>query len=77
MTHLDAEENALVFLASYSKDGQFSGLMAFRLKDVPVGSSLEVSLLVNNSSGEIGMLKAFAVSSLQNLQPLGNEMEVR
>ncbi len=63
--------NSLIFLASYNAAGQYKGLMFVAVKDVPVGATVEVTLPVDNSRGDIAQLKAFPVASFSNLVPLG------
>ena len=71
VTNLKAIETPLIFLNAYSSSGQYRGLMWVRAKTAP-GSTAEVTLPIDNRNGKIGMLKAFAVTSFDDLTPLGN-----
>lgn len=72
ITNLASEGNPLVFLAAYTSTGQYQGMMWVKLEDFPIGGTIEITLPVDNSSGSIANLKAFAVESFSNLVPLGN-----
>lgn len=64
-------EDAMVFLASYTARGQFNGLIYVAMKNVSLGGTVEVTLPVDNTMGDIASLKAFAVASFSNMSPLG------
>lgn len=66
-----ADSNALVFVAAYTADGQYKGLMYVALKNATEGATVEVTLPVENPSKDISTLKAFAVPSFQDMTPLG------
>ena len=65
-----AGTSPLVFLAAYSDSGKFQDFMYVTVKE-PIGATVEVTLPVDNSAGNIAELKAFAVSSFSELTPLG------
>jgi len=71
ITNLASEGDTLVFLAAYTSEGQYKGLMWVSVKDIPVGTTIEVVLPVDNSDGIIAQLKAFSVSTLGEPIPLG------
>ncbi|MBQ7681217.1 MAG: hypothetical protein IJT31_03260, partial [Oscillibacter sp.] len=60
-----------IFVAAYSADGQFQNYAYVTVKE-PVGGTVEVTLPVDNSGGNIAQLKAFAVRSFGGLEPIGN-----
>jgi len=72
ITNVASQGNTMVFLASYTSEGQYKGLMWVNLKGVPVGATIEVTLPVDNTSGNITQLKAFVVASFGNMQPIGS-----
>lgn len=72
---LNADSDALVFLAAYSGEGQYRGLMYVSLEDMSEGGTVKVTLPVENPTGDITSLKAFAVPSFKNLTPLGKASE--
>ena len=71
ITKLTEDRDALILLASYSKSGQYKGLMYVKLKNAPVNATVEVTLPVDNGKGEIALIKAFVVSSIGVSTPLG------
>lgn len=72
ITNLASEGNTLVFLASYTDEGQYQGMMWVSIEDLSVGSTCKVTLPVDNTVGKIANLKAFTVASFSNLTPLGD-----
>ena len=72
---LDADSDALVFLAAYSGEGQYRGLLYVSLEDMSENGTVKVTLPVENSAGDIKTLKAFAVPSFKDLTPLGPASE--
>ena len=60
----------VVFLAAYSKEGKFQDFAYVTVKE-PVGATVEVTLPIDNSAGNIAQLKAFAVSSIGGYTPVG------
>ena len=61
----------VIFVAAYSADGQFLNYAYVTVKE-PVGGTVEVTLPVDNSGGNVAQLKAFAVRSFDGLEPIGN-----
>jgi len=72
ITNMASAGDTMVILASYTADGQYQGLTWVSVEDLPVGSTIKVTLPVDNSNGKIASLKAFATASFTNLVPLGN-----
>ena len=71
----DAEAgDPVLLLASYSASGQYQGLLYVKTKNVPVGSTLELTVPVQNAYGTVAQLKAFLVSSVGDLMPLGSSV---
>ena len=71
VTRLAGEGSCMVLLASYTADGQFLGkLMYVSLEGAPVGTTVKVTLFVDNAGGRVGRLKAFCVSSFLDMTPL-------
>ena len=71
-TNIDASQDATIVLAKYSKAGVFKGLMFVTSKNVPVGSTINITLPVDNENGDIYSLKAFAWDSYATMTPIGN-----
>lgn len=71
ITKLASGGNAMVMLASYSASGQFKGLLYVGVEDVPVGATIKVTLPVDNTKGDIALLKAFTIASFPNPVPVG------
>ena len=63
--------DVMVLLASYTASGQYRGLLYVELEDVPVGSTVKATLLVENNSKDIKQLKAFVTSGFGSFTPLG------
>ena len=61
----------IVFLASYDAKGQYQGLAYVTVKE-PVGGTVEITLPVDNSGGNVAQLKAFAVKSFSGMEVIGN-----
>ena len=72
ITNLVSEGDTLVFLAAYTGEGRYKGLMWVSIRDLPVGATIEVTLPVDNIDGTIAQLKAFSIASFSNLVPLGS-----
>ena len=70
ITNRASGTSPVVFLAAYSS-GKFQDFAYVTLKE-PVGATMEVTLPINNSAGNITELKAFAVSSVGSYAPIGN-----
>lgn len=64
------DSDALVFVAAYTEEGKYSGLMYAALKNTTEGATVEISLPVENASKDIVKLKAIAVASLKDMTPL-------
>ena len=74
LTHMAAEGDAMVMLASYDASGRYLGMLCARAEDLPVGSSIRLSVWMDNSNGEIAHVRAFLVPSLVNLTPIGESV---
>ncbi len=72
ITNLLGGGESWVLLASYTKEGQFVDFTWARTKNFSVGGTFDLTVPIRNPSGKVGQLKAFTVSSLSNLTPLGN-----
>ena len=70
VTNRASGTSPLVFLAAYSDSGKFQDFMYVTVKE-PIGGTVEITLPIDNSAGNIAELKAFAVSSFSDLAPLG------
>ena len=71
ITNLASAGNTLVFLAAYTPEGRYHGMIWISVEDLPVGATIKVTIPINNSDGKIENLKAFTVASFSNLTPLG------
>ena len=71
ITNLGVAGSPIVLLASYTASGQYQGLMYVTVKE-PLGGTVEVTLPVDNSGGNIAQLKAFAVNSFADMSMIGN-----
>ena len=76
LTHMAAEGDAMVMLASYDASGRYLGMLCARAEDLPVGSSIRLSVWMDNSNGEIAHVRAFLVPSLANLTPIGESVGI-
>ncbi len=65
-------ESVTVMLASYSSSGRFRGMAWLTFKNLPAGVTVDVTLPVDNTSGDVAELRAFVVDSLQSISPLGS-----
>ncbi len=74
LTNLASDGSTMVLVASYTASGQFKDMMCVSVESLPIGATIRVSLLVDNSDGQIAALKAFPVASFANMQPIGNVM---
>lgn len=63
--------NCLILLAAYTAGGQYKGMMYFSAEDAPIGVTMQITLPVDNTKGEIAQIKAFPVASFSNLVPIG------
>lgn len=71
LTHLQDSGNAVVMLAAYNTAGQYLGVLCARAEDLPKNSTVRLSLLVDNSAGNVAQVKAFVVPSLSDVTPIG------
>ena len=71
-TNVSSSEDAVIILAEYSDAGVFKGLMYIQTEDVPTGSTIKLSIPVDNSKGDVAKLKAFCWESFGSMTPLGN-----
>ena len=71
ITRQVTDSDALVFLAAYTAEGRYRGLMYVSLEDMSENGTVKVTLPVENPTGDIASLKAFAVSSFKDLTPMG------
>ena len=63
--------DALVFLAAYAEDGLYRGFLCESLQNAAGGKETALTFTVENPTGDIVSLKAFAVPSFEDLTPLG------
>ena len=71
VTNIASADRPTIMLAAYTAEEQYVGLFYVTLQS-PVGGTIEATLPVDNTTGTITQLKAFAVTSLADLTPLGN-----
>lgn len=71
ITNILSGNDTMVILARYTKTGEFKGLMYVSVEDVPIGSTIKLSLPIDNTKGEVAKLKAFSLASFNSLAPLG------
>ena len=71
-TNLNANDDAVIVIAQYTDAGAFKGLMYIQTEDVPTGSTIKLSIPVDNSNGDVAKLKAFCWESFGSLTPMGN-----
>lgn len=74
VTKLWEDEDALVFLAAYEEDGTFRGLMYVSLTGLQFNASAKVGLPMENTDGTIKTIKAFVISSFQEMKPLSDPL---
>ncbi len=68
--------DSTVLLASYDTNGQYLGLYAAQMEEIPAGASVKLSFFIPNTDGKVAQLKAFCVASLENLMPLSTTLTV-
>ena len=73
ITNRSSGMSPLIFLTAYSTDGQYQGLLYVKIRE-PIGGTVEFTLPIDNTDGKIEALKAFAVTSFDDLTPIGNVM---
>ena len=71
VTNRQSNTPLLLILAAYNKQGQYEGLMYVNVEE-SVGTTVTVTLPVDNTSGHITQLKAFAIASFADMTPLGS-----
>ncbi len=71
-TNVSSSADTVIILAQYADAGAFKGLMYIQTEDVPIGSTIKLSIPVDNSKGDIAKLKAFCWESSSSLTPMGN-----
>ncbi len=71
-TNVASSADAVIILAEYSEAGTFKGLLYIQTEDVPTGSTIKLSIPVDNSTGDIASLKAFCLDSFGSLTPMCN-----
>ena len=71
-TNVSSSEDTVIVLAQYTDVGAFKGLMYIQTEDVPTGSTIKLSIPVDNSNGDVAKLKAFCWDSFGSMIPLGN-----
>jgi hypothetical protein len=64
----------MLILAMYGADGRYVDMLCADMKSVTTGGVVNVTLPVNNQDGEIANLKAFVISSMFNVKPMGNSV---
>ena len=72
ITNVNADKDTVVILAQYSSMGVFKGLMYVNMEDVPVGSTVKLTLPIDNTNGNVEKLKSFCWDSFASMEPLGN-----
>jgi hypothetical protein len=73
-TNVSSSEDTVIVLASYSASGAFRGLMYVSTEDVPSGSTIKLTLPVDNKKGDVAQLKAFCIASFDSLTPMGESV---
>ena len=76
-TNVGSSEDTVIVLAQYTDAGAFKGLMYIQTEDVPTGSTIKLSIPVDNSKGDVAKLKAFCWESLSSPKPLGDSVSFR
>ena len=71
-TNVSSSADTVIILAQYTDAGAFKGLMYIQTEDVPTGSTIKLSIPVDNSKGDVAKLKAFCWESFASLTPMGN-----
>ena len=72
VTSLSSLDNALVFFAAYSPNGQYLN-MTYAFVEASPGATVRVTLPFDNTAGTIGQMRAFAVESFGRV-PKSREM---
>ena len=71
VTNIASLDSPTIMLAAYTDKNQFTGVFYVTLKS-PIGGTIEATLPVDNSGGNIAQLKAFAVNSFADMSMIGN-----
>ncbi|MBQ1264398.1 MAG: hypothetical protein IIY04_03165, partial [Oscillospiraceae bacterium] len=71
-TNVSSNEDVVIVLAQYTEAGAFRGLLYIQSEDIPTGSTLKLSIPVDNSKGNVARLKAFCLASFESMVPIGN-----
>jgi len=71
ITNNCSDNNTMVVLGQYTQKGAFRGLMYVATEDVPVGATMKLTLPVDNSGGDVVILKAFLIESFDSVMPMG------
>ena len=71
-TNVSSSTDAVIILAEYTDAGAFKGLMYIQTEAVPIGSTIKLSIPVDNSNGDIAKVKAFCWKSFGSLTPIEN-----
>ncbi len=72
----NANADCGVLLATYTKDGRFLELLHANVRSLSVGQSFTLDFHILNPQGEVGAVKAFTLSSLESLTPLGPAVSI-
>lgn len=72
ITNISSGSDTMVVLAKYSDKGAFEGLMYVSAEDMPIGSTIKLTLPIDNKNGDVAKLKAFSWESFNSLTPMGN-----
>ncbi|MBR2476991.1 MAG: leucine-rich repeat domain-containing protein [Clostridia bacterium] len=73
-TNVNSGKDTIIALAQYTGDNTFKGIMYIQTEDVPTGSTIKLSIPVDNSSGDITTLKAFCWESFGSMIPMSNSV---
>lgn len=72
---LDETDKGLLILAAYSIEGRLVGMQTLSIAHMEVEEMDVFDLTFDNSDGEIAMLRAFIVDSMDNMLPLSEKAE--
>ncbi|MBO4954170.1 MAG: leucine-rich repeat domain-containing protein [Clostridia bacterium] len=73
-TNVSSSEDTVIILAQYTDADAFLGLMYIQTEDVPTGSTIKLTIPVDNSKGDVTTLKAFCWESFDSITPMGNSV---
>ena len=74
ITNISSGSDTMVVLAKYNDKGAFEGLIYVSAEDMPIGSTIKLTLPIDNKNGDIAKLKAFSWASFNSLTPMGNSV---